>query len=119
MIFTIIQVAVGGAIGACARYLIGQLVSFPMGTLTVNVLGSFLLGIAFVLLAEKGMERWMPLIMTGVLGGFTTFSTFSLDVFKLYEADRMGAAGGYILSSLVLSLVALFIAVSLMRGFQG
>ncbi len=119
MISTVIQVAIGGAIGASGRYLIGQYVSFPLGTLTVNVLGSFMMGVGFVLLAEKGLERWTPILLAGVLGGFTTFSAFSLDTFKLYEAGRLGAAGGYVLASVMLSLMALFIAINVMRGFQG
>ncbi|MGR3289588.1 MAG: fluoride efflux transporter CrcB [Paracoccaceae bacterium] len=97
---TFLYVAVGGATGAILRYLLGMAVAFPLGTLAVNVIGSFLMGLAFVVLAEEGLERWMPLVMTGVLGGFTTFSAFSLDVFKLYEAGRLGAAGGYVLASL-------------------
>ncbi len=119
MLSTLLYVAIGGAIGASGRYLVGMAVAFPIGTLAVNVVGSFLMGVAFVVLAEKGMDRWMPLIMTGILGGFTTFSAFSLDALRLYEAGRVGAAGGYILASVLLSLLALFAAVSLMRGFQG
>ncbi len=119
MILTVIHVAIGGAIGAAARYLVGLLVVFPIGTLAINILGSFLMGLAFVIFAGKGFERGVPLIMTGVLGGFTTFSAFSLDVFKLYEADRISAAGGYILASVVLSILALFVAIALMRGVQG
>lgn len=118
MILTVLQVALGGAIGASLRFAVTALVAFPFGTLAVNVAGSFLMGLAFVLLADKGMERWMPFTMAGVLGGFTTFSAFSLDTLKLYEAGRIGAAGGYIVASVVLSLLALFLAVILMRGFQ-
>ncbi|MEE9389568.1 MAG: fluoride efflux transporter CrcB [Paracoccaceae bacterium] len=118
MISTLTQVAIGGAVGALGRYLIGAVVAFPIGTLTVNILGSFLMGLAFVAMAEKGLDRWMPLVMTGVLGGFTTFSAFSLDVFRLYDAGRVGAAGGYVLASVALSLLALFIGIILMRGVQ-
>lgn len=118
MISTILHVAIGGAIGASARYLVGLAVAFPLGTLAVNVVGSFLMGLAFVALAEKGLERWMPLVLTGILGGFTTFSAFSLDVLKLYEAGKIGAAGGYILASVILSVLALFLAVTIMRGLQ-
>jgi CrcB protein len=118
MIFTMVQVAIGGAIGASGRHLLGLAVVFPFGTLAVNVIGSFLMGLAFVALAEKGLERWMPLMMTGILGGFTTFSAFSLDTLRLFEAGRIGASGGYVLASVVLSVLALFLAVTLMRGFQ-
>ena len=119
MILTGLQVAIGGAVGACGRYLLGLAVAFPFGTLAVNVVGCFLMGLAFVALAEKGLERWMPLVMTGVLGGFTTFSAFSLDALKLYEAGRLGAAGGYVAASVVLSVLALIVGVALMRGLQG
>lgn len=119
MISTIIQVAIGGALGASSRYLVGAMVAFPIGTLAVNIIGSFLIGVAFVVLAEKGLERWMPLVMTGFLGGFTTFSAFSLDAFKLYEAGRLGAAGGYVLTSVVASILALMAAILITRGLQG
>ena len=119
MFATILPVALGGAVGASARFLIGLAVPFPFGTLTVNILGSFLMGVAFVFFADKGLDRWALMVTTGVLGGFTTFSTFSLDVLRLYEAGRVSAAGGYVLVSVVLSLVAIFVAVALMRGVQG
>lgn len=118
MILTVLQVALGGAIGASLRFSVASLVAFPLGTLAVNVVGSFLMGLVFVLLAEKGLERWMPFTMAGVLGGFTTFSAFSLDALKLYEAGRIGAAGGYVIASVVLSIMALFLAVMIMRGVQ-
>jgi CrcB protein len=119
---TIILVAVGGAFGAALRFGIGQWVArvagagFPFGTLTVNVAGSFVMGILFVLLASKGESRLQPLLMTGVLGGFTTFSAFSLDTLKLIEAGRVMAAGGYIASSVLLSVGALVGGVFAMRA---
>lgn len=118
MVFTVFQVALGGAIGAALRFSVVSVVAFPLGTLAVNVIGSFLMGLAFVLLAEKGMERWIPFTMAGVLGGFTTFSAFSLDTLKLYEAGRMGAAGGYIVTSVAASILALLVGVMVMRGLQ-
>lgn len=119
MFTTLIQVAIGGAIGASARYLVGLAVAFPLGTLTVNVLGSFLMGLAFVWLAgPKGVAPLAPLVMTGVLGGFTTFSAFSLDTLKLVEAGRMTAAGGYVLASVTLSLGAIWVGVILARGWS-
>lgn len=118
MISTILQVALGGAIGATLRFAVASWVVFPLGTLAVNVIGSFLMGVAFVFLAERGMERWVPFVLAGLLGGFTTFSAFSLDTYKLYEAGRIGAAGGYVFASVVLSLLALFGAILLMRGVQ-
>ncbi len=118
MVFTVLQVAVGGAIGASFRFTIASVIAFPFGTLAVNVVGSFLMGLAFVILVEKGMERWIPFTMAGVLGGFTTFSAFSLDTLKLYDAGRIGAAGGYVVASVVLSVLALLLGVLIMRGLQ-
>jgi CrcB protein len=118
MNFTLLQVAIGGATGASLRYLIVTSVAFPFGTLAVNVLGSFVMGLALVLMVEKGLDRWVPLIMVGVLGGFTTFSAFSLDALRLFEAGRGVAALGYVVASVSLSIFAIVAAVILMRGFQ-
>ncbi|MFV2002259.1 MAG: CrcB family protein [Paracoccaceae bacterium] len=119
MITTVLQVALGGAIGAVARLFVGISVTFPYGTLSVNIVGSFLIGLAFVALAQAEMVRWAPLLMTGILGGFTTFSAFSLDAFRLYETGRIVAAGGYVLASVGLSVLALIAGVIIMRSLQG
>lgn len=109
----LIQVALGGAIGASARYLTGNAVArwlghgFPAGTMVVNVLGSFLMGVLVVVLARKGGQAAAPFLMTGLLGGFTTFSAFSLDAITLYERGQIAAASGYVIGSVVLSLVGL------------
>ncbi len=116
---TVFYVALGGAIGAVLRYLVALSVAFPLGTLAVNVVGSFLMGLMVVALAAKGLDRFMPLVMTGMLGGFTTFSAFSLDAFRLYETGRVAAAGGYVLASVILSLGAIFLAIWLARGVWG
>ena len=108
-----IQIAIGGALGAMLRYGVGLAVAFPFGTLAVNVLGSFLMGLAFVLL---GTRAGRPFVMIGLLGGFTTFSAFSLDVFRLYEAGRLAAAGGYVAVSVMLSIFALFVGIYLARA---
>ena len=108
--------ACGGAIGAALRYLVSITLLFPFGTLAVNVIGSFIMGAAFVILTAKGADRMIVFAMTGVLGGFTTFSAFSLDTFKLIEEGRMLFAGGYVLASVALSLVAVFGGILLMRG---
>ena len=104
---TLVYVALGGALGAVLRYLIFLGVAFPFGTLLVNILGSFLMGLAFVLLLEDGLDRAAVFVMTGVLGGFTTFSAFSLDAVRLFERGETGAAVGYVLVSVVLSVAAL------------
>jgi CrcB protein len=122
MIGTLAQVALGGAIGASARYLTGVAatrlmgIGFPWGTLTVNVVGSFLMGVLVVALAEKGGTRAAPFLLIGCLGGFTTFSSFSLDAVTLYERGDMALAAGYVLVSVVLSILALFAGMALLRG---
>ncbi len=121
MLSTLIQVAVGGAIGASARYLTGIAAirimghGFPWGTLTVNVVGSFLMGILVVLLAHFG-NRSAPFLLTGVLGGFTTFSAFSLDALTMFERGQTGVAGAYVAASVVLSLGAIVAGVLIARG---
>lgn len=118
----ILQVALGGAVGAMLRFgsvnaaarLFGA--GFPYGTLFVNVLGSFIMGLAAVYLFTRLDGRYTPLLMTGVLGGFTTFSAFSLDAVKLFESGRMLAAGAYIGGSVLLAIVALLAGMSLMKA---
>ena len=111
--------ALGGAIGAVGRYLSGVAAlrffggEFPMGTLVVNVLGSFLMGVAFVYLVGRGGEssKMVPFLMTGVLGGFTTFSAFSLDLWALFDKGRIIAGSVYFGSSVGLSVLALIVGV--------
>lgn len=124
---TIIAVAAGGAAGAVARYLsmvaLAALVGsgFPWGTLFVNVLGSLVMGI----LAELGALAWQPspelkvLLTVGVLGGFTTFSTFSLDVALLIERHDWAVAFAYIAGSVILSVGALFAGMAMVRQVVG
>ena len=116
MMKTMIFVALGGAVGASLRYLVGLAVAFPMGTLAANVIGSFAIGLLWAGLAEKEIPYLMPLLMTGVLGGFTTFSAFSLDTLRLMQDGRIGAAGVYVLASVVLSLIACFVGLWLIKG---
>lgn len=118
----LLQVALGGALGASARYLTNVTATrvmghgYPWGTLAVNVLGSFLMGVLVVVLARKGGNAYAPLLMTGVLGGFTTFSAFSLDAFTLFERGQMGAAAGYVLASVALSIAAIVMGILLTRS---
>jgi fluoride exporter len=100
MIWTLIQVAFGGAIGSVLRVLTLQLVNAPIGTALVNVLGSFAMGGLFVAMRQS------PLLMTGVLGGFTTFSAFSLDALKLYRDGQPTQALLYAAGSVLFSLAA-------------
>jgi len=120
--WTVAQVAAGGAIGASARYLASVAVmralgaGFPWGTMLVNVVGSFLMGVLIVTLAHLGGTRFAPFLAVGVLGGFTTFSSFSLDAVTLYERGAVAAAAGYVAGSVVLSLAALFAGLVVARA---
>ena len=121
MIFTSLQVALGGALGAALRYLSGVAMfkllgpGFPMGVLFVNVLGSGIMGAVVVYLGQKGLSHLNPILMTGVLGGFTTFSAFSLEAYTLFERGQTGQAAVYVGLSVGLSLAALVIGVHVMR----
>lgn len=123
MIWTLSQVALGGAIGASGRYLTNIAATrvlghgFPFGTLTVNIFGSFLMGVLVVVLAEKGGTRLAPLFMTGMLGGFTTFSAFSLDTVTLMERGQNGLALAYVAASIAVSLAAMAIALGVTRAY--
>lgn len=118
MIQTVFQVALGGAIGASARYMTNLAAlrlagpGFPWGTLAVNVAGSFLMGVLVGLLAQRDAQRLAPFLMTGVLGGFTTFSAFSLDALTLWERGQIGLAGLYVAGSVLLSLAAIVAGVA-------
>ena len=120
-----IAVALGGALGALARYGISTWVftisshKFPYATLAVNVLGSFLMGILFVLIIEKAAlpAEMRSLLMIGFLGAFTTFSTFSLDALGLWQNDHLFMALIYILATVILCLIAISGSVWLTRLF--
>jgi fluoride exporter len=114
MFLTLTQVAIGGAIGSVLRYLMVVQVGTPIATLVVNVVGSFAMGVLFVTLASR--TSLSPLLMTGVLGGFTTFSAFSLDALKLWEAGDTLQATLYVLASVILSLVAAALGAAIARG---
>lgn len=123
MISTLSLVALGGAIGASLRWLTGVAVlrafgptDFPLAIITVNVVGSFLMGVFVVAAAHKGLTHLSPLIMTGVLGGFTTFSAFSLETMTLIERGQIASASLYILLSVGLSVGALALGLILARG---
>ncbi len=116
MIFPVISVAIGGALGAVMRYLVGLAVAFPLGTLTVNVLGSLAIGIVWAHFTARGLHGWLPLVLTGFLGGFTTFSAFSLDTMRLIDDGRLGAAFMYVAASVLLSLGACALGLWLTKG---
>ena len=118
-------VGAGGAIGAMGRYAIGIIVGrmwhgpFPLGTIVVNIVGSLLMGLLIGLLARYTPE-WQAsarlFLAVGILGGFTTFSAFSLDVIILMERGQLGLAVGYALFSVVASVAALFLGLLLIRS---
>lgn len=116
-------IALGGALGAVARYGLGNAVHslwslrFPAGTFLVNVLGSFLIGVVFVLITEKGYIHpdWRSVLMVGFLGAFTTFSTFSLETVSLLESGQWVTALVYVLSSLIACVTAVAAAILLTR----
>ncbi|MGX9353050.1 fluoride efflux transporter CrcB [Shimia sp. W99] len=122
MVTSLAYVALGGAVGASLRYLVGlgvvRLVGhgFPMAIITVNILGSFLMGMFVVAAAHRGLTHLSPLVMTGLLGGFTTFSAFSLEAVNLFERGQVGAAVSYVLISVLGSIGALVLGIIVARG---
>lgn len=117
MLIKLLLVAAGGALGSVLRYLVGAFVqtqytlTFPYHTLGINVLGCFVMGLLIGWGVHAGGEQGLGLrlfLITGVLGGFTTFSAFSLDVVMLVERGAYLAAATYIAASLLASLFAVF-----------
>ena len=123
MISTLSLVALGGAIGASLRFIFGTVAlrlagptEFPFAILTVNVIGSFLMGFFVVAAAHRGLTHLSPFVMTGLLGGFTTFSAFSLETVTLMERGQIGAAAGYVALSVGLSIIGLMLGLWFARG---
>lgn len=118
-----LAVAVGGALGAMGRYGLGLLAirlwgaGFPYGVLIANVLGSFAIGVISVLLLERGEDWVLPrlLLITGMLGAFTTFSSFSLDTIHLLSSGQWKAAAANVVLNLVLCLSATFAGIAIAR----
>ncbi|TDY02801.1 fluoride efflux transporter CrcB [Thiohalophilus thiocyanatoxydans] len=113
----ILAIAVGGAIGSVLRFTLSggvhQLLGreFPYGTLSVNVLGSLLMGFLYIVLLERASlgAEWRALLLIGLLGAFTTFSTFSLETLNLIESGALIKAGMNILLSVTLCLLAAWV----------
>ena len=120
----ILLVAIGGALGSSARYLTGQAAlrlfgpGFPWGTLAVNVVGSLAIGVFVELIARRfdGSPELRMFVVTGILGGFTTFSAFSLEVAAMMERGDHMTAAAYVLLSLVISVAAVFAGLALVRA---
>jgi fluoride exporter len=113
----------GGALGAGARYLVNVACArcmapgFPWATLIVNVVGSVLMGLAVELVTRRlgGSAEWRTFLATGILGGFTTFSAFSLDAANLMNRGDNALALAYVLGSVVLSILGLYAGLALAR----
>ena len=123
--YSFLLVGAGGAIGAMARYGLASLVgrtwpmSFPLATLLINIIGSVGMGLLIGLMA-RFLPSWQAearlFVAVGILGGFTTFSTFSLDTVALIERGELLQAGFYVLLSVVLCLIGLYLGLLVTRG---
>ncbi|MBI3705430.1 MAG: fluoride efflux transporter CrcB [Rhizobiales bacterium] len=118
-------VFLGGGVGAALRHGINLAVArmlgtaFPYGTLLINISGSFIMGLVAAYFAFKGdaSQHWRLFLTTGILGGYTTFSAFSLDAALLYERGEIGLAALYVIASVAVSIVGLFAGLALVRHF--
>ena len=118
-------VFIGGGLGSSLRHTVNMASSrllgtaFPYHTFIINISGSIVMGLIAGYLAFKGeaSQPWRLFLMTGILGGYTTFSAFSLDTALLYERGEVGLAALYVLGSVVLSIAGLFAGLALMRQF--
>lgn len=123
--WNVLIVAVGGALGASVRHLVNGLAlrlvgsNFPWGTMAINIAGSFAMGVFIEILARRfnASSELRLFVATGILGGFTTFSAFSLDFAVLWERGAMMPALGYALASVVGAILALFLGLWLARSF--
>ncbi|MBK8157872.1 MAG: fluoride efflux transporter CrcB [Rhodospirillaceae bacterium] len=117
-------VFVGAGIGGALRHGVNMAsarllgVNFPWGTLTVNIVGSLAMGLLAGYFAFKGeaSQAWRLFLTTGILGGFTTFSAFSLDTAMLYERGAMMSLAVYVLASVLLSILAVFIGLAIIKS---
>ena len=118
----ILVIGIGSCIGGIFRYLLSQLIqnkflsAFPFGTMTVNIIGCFLIGVVFAF-SERGnfTMEWRLFLATGLLGGFTTFSSFSLETVSLLRGGQLWHAFIYILCSIVIGLLATFAGIFLIK----
>ena len=121
----LLVVGLGGAVGAILRFLLGQVVpklgsGFPLATFAVNLLGCLLIGLIVGILGKHGNlePRLVLFLQTGICGGFTTFSTFSLETLSLIENGKLAVALAYIALSIVLGILALLLAKHLVSGWE-
>jgi CrcB protein len=119
-------VFLGGGVGAAMRHGINVAAmralgpNFPYSTFFINVTGSTIMGLIAAYFAFKGdaSQHWRLFLTTGVLGGYTTFSAFSLDAALLYERNEFVLAGAYVIGSVVLSIAGLFAGLAVVRHFS-
>lgn len=114
---SILAVGAGGAIGAVLRYLLGNAIpghenAFPLGTFLINIAGAFVIGLVTALSVKHGLSdsKWVLFLKTGVCGGFTTFSTFSLESYTLLHSGRGSVALLYMCLSLVSGVTAILVS---------
>ncbi|RYY01878.1 MAG: fluoride efflux transporter CrcB [Gammaproteobacteria bacterium] len=120
-----LMIAIGGALGSVARYAaVGYLTPmlnyrFPFGTFIVNISGSFLIGVAYVVIVEKAIipSEWRLFFITGILGGYTTFSSFSLEVLQSWQQGNPLNSMLYATSSVFLGLLFAYIGMQLTQKF--
>lgn len=118
-------VFLGGGVGAALRHGINLAsaralgTAFPYGTLLINITGSLIMGLVAAYFAFKGdaSQHWRLFLTTGILGGYTTFSAFSLDAALLYERGEVGMAAIYVIASVVISIAGLFAGFAIVRSF--
>ena len=118
-------VFLGGGVGAALRHGINLAAArslgtaFPYGTLIINVTGSLVMGLIAGYFALKGdaSQHWRLFLTTGILGGYTTFSAFSLDAALLYERGEVGLSALYVVASVVVSIAGLFAGLAIVRSF--
>ena len=122
----LLLVALGGGLGACLRYLVGQWTAanfgpgFPLGTWAVNILGGLAMGLLVAVLARAAESEPLRLLLgVGVLGGFTTFSAFSLELFTMINRGDIGLAAAYATSSVAGSVIAVLAGLYLAGLYLG
>ena len=122
---TYLLIFIGGGLGASLRHAVNMVftralgTAFPYHTFFINVSGSTVMGLIAGYLAFRGeaTQHWRLFLMTGILGGYTTFSAFSLDTALLYERGEVGLAALYVVGSVALSIAGLFAGLALVRHF--
>jgi CrcB protein len=119
---TILLIFVGGGLGSVARYLLGSWITriyphaFPLGTLTVNIVACFLVGVLAGLVGQSSKEEFFrSALIVGFCGGFSTFSAFTLESAKLFNSGLPGQMGLYIIASLLACVASTFVGVWLAR----